>query len=150
MVHVFPFFDISGIPCLGDLPPCQSLANSSRNSVSWPFSFERGALVLKGFSTFCTRPPERSELVPGPDHFSHDVHTEPTAKHCYATPRFMRRRAGPLKPLKSPFFTHSPPGAAKIECSERAAMVHVFSLVAYHVWAICRHASHSPTQSRDA
>jgi hypothetical protein len=40
MAHPFYFF-ICVLPCLGDLPPFEPLANSIRNSVSWPFSFER-------------------------------------------------------------------------------------------------------------
>ncbi len=53
-------------------------------------------------------------------------------------------------PLKSPFFTHSPPRPPNIECSERTAMAHpfyFFSFVFSHVWATCRHSNHSPTRS---
>ena len=41
MTHPFNFFFICVLACLGDLPPFEPLVNSIRNSVSWPFSFER-------------------------------------------------------------------------------------------------------------
>ena len=36
-----PFDSLCVVPCLGELPPFEPLTNSIRNSVSWPFSFER-------------------------------------------------------------------------------------------------------------
>ena len=49
------------------------------------------------------------KLAPGAGHFSHDVHMIPDlGKHCYASPRFKRRRAGrPKSPQVTVFHTQS-------------------------------------------
>ena len=87
------------------------------------FVVSEAPLYAHGSPTLARDLPCDAELAPSWHQFSHDVCImSDVGKHCYVSPRFVRRLTGsPKVPSSRRRLAHTPPGTPRLESSEGTA-----------------------------